>query len=191
MKSHFSHFYPAMKNLLLFGLLLLFSSVNGQHEPRVFNLKEIKGQFKHSNLKAFSIDSLSTKERDLELFTESNAVGGVDRFYSKQANKRDLLEWTVYDYEVGEMMVGFRITYLIFDLKRNLVSSFELATDLEGGGYFSKSHGSFISDNEYVLYQEYGYTEEEMNHAEGGITRKKILIKIKADGKLKKNLSSL
>lgn len=61
----------------------------------------------------------------------------------------------------------------------------------EGNGYFSRSNGHFITDNEYVLYQDYGYTEKTMNDGAGGITHEKALIKINQEEKLKKNQRSL
>ena len=131
---------------------------------------------KLDSISFFQIYQDTTKKEYLGQYAESI---NLDFFYSKQKNKRGLIELAVLTQREGEYCD--RILYNIYDLNGKLISSFRVAGSCGDGGYYETASGSFLNDSTYELLSKDNYKTEDVEKP-NIITYSKTLTIIKPNG---------
>jgi hypothetical protein len=156
------------------------TNINKEPIANRLHLASIEDRFKFGNLKEFDVDTISWDRRtsfykkidSLSFFqiyqdTTQEYLGqypgsiDLDFFYSKQNNKRGLIELTILSQREGEYCD--RILYNIYDLSGRLISSFRVAGSCGDGGYYETAHGKFLNDSTYELLSEDNYKTEDVD----------------------------
>lgn len=198
-------------SFILTGLVLFINSCQRKEISSLLNFQAIENKFKYENLKEFSIDNMGRGTKRHSFYTsldsisfhqlfqdttqrfcnDTTGIGDNNYFYSKQKNKRGLIELAVFVQREGvlsdtsqkeRLTIDMdRIIYNLYDPKGKRISSFTAASVSGNGDYYEMSFGKFINDSTYELLTEDNYYRIGM---EGGntVTNSETTTHIKYDG---------
>lgn len=172
------------------------------------NFDLISEKFKYQDLKEFSIDTLQWEKRQefytkldstefFQIYQGSNEIPyedldvdylDLDFFFSKQSNKRGLIEFTILNQREG--VYCDKIIYNIYSEDGELISSFEVAGNCGDGGYYELSNGKFLNDSTYELLTTDNYKTEDIEMP-NTITFSKTITTIKHNGQITQTHSIL
>lgn len=141
-----------------------------------------ENKFKYENLTEFSMDDTLSWAEKKSFYSKLDSISflkiyqdttkkypvqsseniGLGFFYSKQKNKRGLIEFTILTHRESECCDGIR--YNIYALDGKLISSFRVAGycyDFNGCGYYGSAKGKFLNDSTYELLSRSNFVSKE------------------------------